>query len=103
MRETKQSFTVREDFDYANSNPSGSGPGYARGGGKGYHVNMQLGKDSFAFVSTRERSEGAYHDRIQMLGERYQWDGPNFAAKWYVNGENPDEAPVISNFPEPPW
>jgi hypothetical protein len=101
VRETGQSFTVREDFDYANSNSSGSGPGYAQGGGKGYHVNVQLGKDSFAFVSTRERSEAAYQDRIQMLGERYHWDGPNNAAKWYVNKENPDKARVISNFPEP--
>ncbi len=86
---TGQSFKSVK-IDYSNSNLSGSGPGLAHGGGKGYHVNVQVGKDAFVFVSTRESSDAAYQDCIQMLGERYQWDGPNYAAKWYVNMKNPD-------------
>lgn len=39
MLETGQSFTVRDDYDFANPGP----------GGKGYHVNAQLGDWMIAF------------------------------------------------------
>ena len=87
VAETGQSFTIRDDYDYAN-------PGQQ---GKGYHVNVQVGKeDPRAYCGFNDGfSDWAYTQRVQMTGERHQWDGPEKAAKWYVNCENWEEANVI--------
>jgi hypothetical protein len=48
VAETGQSFTLRDDWDYANPGPKG----------KGYHVNVQLGKEpSRAYCGLREDSK----------------------------------------------
>ncbi|CEO58622.1 hypothetical protein PMG11_03331 [Penicillium brasilianum] len=73
--ETGQSFTIRDDFDFAN--PSASG--------KGYHVNVQLGKDTVAFTSG-QYSTAQYFDRVSMTGERLHGDGARDAASWYTQG-----------------
>lgn len=75
--ETGQSFTVRDDYDFAN--PSDSG--------KGYHVNAQLGKETAAFTSS-QNSETAYYDRTNMTGERVHFDDRKDAASWYTQGHS---------------
>lgn len=73
--ETGQSFTIRDDFDFANPTSSG----------KGYHVNVQLERQTVAFCSGRY-NENEYYDRTNMTGERYYFDGQEGAASWYTNG-----------------
>ncbi|KAH8433470.1 uncharacterized protein LDX57_011104 [Aspergillus melleus] len=72
--ETGQSFTIRDDYDFAN--PSSKG--------KGYHVNAQLGKVTKAF--TGQNTEMDYYHRIHMTGERVYFDGVQEAASWYTQG-----------------
>ena len=85
VEETGQTFTIRDDYDYGN-------PG---ANGKGYHTNVQLGKDNpRAYCSTSEHGPSAYEQRVQMTGERVLYDGEEQAAKWYVKPEAPDEAKV---------
>jgi hypothetical protein len=69
-----QRFTIREDYDYLQGSA-----------GKGYHVNLQIGTQKMAFVSTSEQTESAYVMRCHMLGERYYVDGPQKAAEWYLS------------------
>lgn len=77
--ETGRSFTIRDDFDFAN--PSADG--------KGYHVNVELGrnargeKETLAFTSGRY-SQDEYFDRVNMSGDRLYTDGPKDAAAWYT-------------------
>ncbi|KAI1978406.1 hypothetical protein LOZ51_000109 [Ophidiomyces ophidiicola] len=72
--ETGQSFTIRDDFDFANPTSTG----------KGYHVNVQLGTETRAYCSGRY-SENDYYDRTNMTGERYFIDGKDDAAAWYTS------------------
>ncbi|KAF9892500.1 hypothetical protein FE257_001609 [Aspergillus nanangensis] len=74
--ETGQSFTVRDDYDFANVS-----------GGKGYHVNAQLGKVTAAFTSG-QNNPTAYYDRTNMTGERLYFDGKQAAASWYTKGHS---------------
>jgi hypothetical protein len=76
--ESGESFTVRDDYDFAN-------PG---SDGKGYHANAQLGKEKVAFCQTGLSSQGMYYDRTNMTGERHYFDGPEAAAKWYTNANS---------------
>jgi len=71
--ETGKSFTIRDDYDFANPTASG----------KGYHVNAQLGKETVAFCSG-QNSERQYFDRADMTGQRYYHDGKAEAFKWYL-------------------
>ncbi|KAK9853463.1 hypothetical protein MYU51_006595 [Penicillium brevicompactum] len=73
--QTGQSFTIRDDFDFAN--PSANG--------KGYHVNVQLGMATRAYTSG-QYSPAQYYDRVSMTGERLHIDGPRDAASWYTQG-----------------
>jgi hypothetical protein len=73
--ETNESFTLRDDYDFANPKD-----------GKGYHVNAQLGKATAAFTSTHANSAMAYYDRVNMMGERLHFDGNQEAASWYTEG-----------------
>ncbi|KAK1139905.1 hypothetical protein N8T08_011066 [Aspergillus melleus] len=72
--ETGESFTIRDDYDFAN--PSSEG--------KGYHVNAQLGKVTKAFK--KNNSERYYLDCTNMTGERVYFDGVQEAASWYTKG-----------------
>jgi hypothetical protein len=74
VAQTGQSFTIRDDYDFAN-------PGVS---GKGYHVNTQLGKEKVAFCYNGHSTPATYHDRTKMTGERYYFDGPEEAANWYT-------------------
>ncbi|OJJ51655.1 hypothetical protein ASPZODRAFT_163462 [Penicilliopsis zonata CBS 506.65] len=75
--ETGESFYIRDDYDFANPTEEG----------KGYHVNVQLGKETRAYVSGRN-SQAEYFDRTNMTGERVHFDGPEKAAKWYLQGHS---------------
>ena len=77
VNETGQSFTIRDDYDFE----AGSG------GGKGYHVNAQLGRETSAFVSGRD-SKTEYFQRVDMTGERLHYDGHDGAAKFYTQGHS---------------
>ncbi|KAJ5752454.1 hypothetical protein N7520_009371 [Penicillium odoratum] len=56
--ETGKSFTICDDYDFAN--PSSSG--------LGFHVNAQLGRETRAYTSGRNSSE-EYYDRAKMTDE----------------------------------
>ncbi|KAJ5971602.1 uncharacterized protein N7479_001520 [Penicillium vulpinum] len=75
--DTGESFTIRDDYDFAE--PSDKG--------KGYHVNAQLGKETAAFTSG-QNSATAYYDRTNMTGERLYFDGEKAAASWYTQGHS---------------
>lgn len=75
--DTGQTFTIRDDYDF--DNPSNDG--------KGYHVNLQLGKDTKAYVSGRNNC-AEYYDRTNMTGERLHFDGEKEAASWYTQGHS---------------
>ncbi|KAJ5628264.1 hypothetical protein N7490_010492 [Penicillium lividum] len=75
--ETGKSFTIRDDYDFANPTSSG----------KGFHVNAQLGRETRAYVSGRNSAE-EYHDRAKMTGERLYYDGKEGAASWYTRGHS---------------
>lgn len=70
---TSVSFTIRDDYDFADPSPNG----------KGYHVNVQLGKETRAYVSGRN-SQAEYEDTTNMTGERVYFDGEEAAASWYT-------------------
>ncbi|KAJ5576724.1 hypothetical protein N7535_003650 [Penicillium sp. DV-2018c] len=70
-----QTFTIRDDYDFANPTANG----------KGYHVNAQLGKTTVAFTSGVNSSQ-AYYDRTNMAGERLYFDGMQATAEWYTQG-----------------
>lgn len=76
MLETGQSFTVRDDYDFANPGP----------GGKGYHVNAQLGDWMIAFRKAGHSTQNDYFMRVNMTAERVHFDGPQAAAQWYTGG-----------------
>lgn len=49
-------FTIREDYDYKDGRD-----------GKGYHVNLQCGREKLAFVSSNDYSESV-HDALSYVG-----------------------------------
>jgi len=76
-RQGTQSFTIRQDYDFAG--------GSRAAGGKGYHVNVTLGKEKFAFAASDTKGEEYYRDSCQMLTERKAQDGDQNAAEWFMS------------------
>ena len=70
----QQNFTIRHDFDYA--------AGLRQNGGKGYHVNVELPGEKYAFVT----SSGLRYaeDCWDHLSQRITNDGEEAAAHWFM-------------------
>ena len=77
---TTRNFTIRHDYDYALGMP-GEGKG-----GKGYHVNVELPDEKFAFFSPNTK-EQYFADCVQMLSQRRLHDGDNEASKWFMKAQ----------------
>lgn len=73
-----QNFTIRHDYDFALGLPS------AGRGGKGYHVNVELPNEKYAY-SSRTEGEAYFSDCVQMLSQRKLHDGDQEAAKWFMD------------------
>ncbi|KAL9100804.1 MAG: hypothetical protein Q9163_003870 [Psora crenata] len=74
---TTKNFTIRHDYDFALGMPSDGN------GGKGYHVNVELPNEKFAF-SSKTRGENYFADCVQMLSQRRLHDGDEAAANWFM-------------------
>ncbi|KAL2044709.1 hypothetical protein N7G274_002483 [Stereocaulon virgatum] len=74
---TTKNFTIRHDYDFALGLPS------AGKGGKGYHVNVELPDEKYAFSSPTD-GEAYFADCVQMLSQRRLHDGDLEAAKWFM-------------------
>lgn len=72
-----RNFTIRHDYDFALGLPS------AGKGGKGYHVNVELPNEKYAYSSPTQ-GEAYFADCVQMLGQRRLHDGDQEAAKWFM-------------------
>lgn len=66
----QKNFTIRHDYDYADGQA-----------GKGYHVNVELPKEKYAF-SSQHIGEQHFIDCTQMLSQRVKNDGDQAAAAW---------------------
>lgn len=69
-----RNFTIRHDWDYA----KGGAPA-----GKGYHVNVELPYEKYAFTQDNE-TERKFVDCVQMLSERRLHDGDEMASRWFM-------------------
>ena len=73
---TTKNFTIRHDYDFALGLPSA--------GGKGYHVNVELPNEKYAYCSPPQ-GESNFADRVQMLSQRRLHDGDDGASKWLMD------------------
>ena len=69
-----QNFTIRHDYDYAG--------GLRQDGGKGYHTNVELPHEKWAFTTWYEKSYA--EDCWKFLSERITIDGDQAAADWFM-------------------
>ena len=70
----RQNFTIRHDFDYA--------AGLKQNGGKGYHVNVELPGEKYAFITTSGLRFA--EDCWDHLSQRITNDGEEAAAHWFM-------------------
>lgn len=75
-----RNFTIRHDWDYASGSPS------AGKGGKGYHVNVELPKEKYAFFNktTGANEKSLFDACVRNLSERRRDLGDEDASKWFM-------------------
>jgi len=78
----KRNFTIRDDYDYT----LGRSWETKAGRGKGYHVNVELPDEKWAYRETRQKTGSRAVEQIWLNNmKRRYFDGDQMAAEWYMN------------------